>query len=243
MPSMRHYLIYVAVLFFVEIPAQAAEFTINSWRLGIGINAGFPNIVGSSFNQVQSPFAASQSVALPNPPLSSVYATYDFEFDENAGLGRFLIESSMIADGVPTGTSIATVSSSSSIVVAPMVPITIAVHAEYAFNLPGDPLRTTFQFGSVGVNTGVIAFNELRIFSTTMGTGAGTFTIDGEFILPPTDSWELIALMNIQAFSGSQGHFGTGSGFFDIRIIPEPAALTLVIWPMLLLRRRRSLAT
>jgi len=77
-----------------------------------------------------------------------------------------------------------------------------------------------------------------------MGSGSGTWVIDGpDFVLPPTESWRLLAIMHLDTSSGSQGDTAVGSGFFDVTITPSPTGLSCLalLWPAILGRRARAI--
>lgn len=215
-----------------------AGFIIPSWNLATGVFIP-DSSDGESISVVQNPLETSVHAQIEN---SRADSSYDLAWQEQAGTGRFFTESSLVTEGVGGGTRFTI--SENRIRITPSTPITINVHAEYTFNLPVDHMRTDFQFVALGLTSGTVAFLNLQGFDTTMGPGADTLFMNDQFVLPPTETWHIRSTMRIDALSGTQG-IGTGSGFFDIQIVPEPNMIAVLAFGGLLssrVFRRRSAA-
>lgn len=239
--SLRLTSLFLAITAGVSAPIKAADFTVSQLSLITGIvdnSSGEIETAGDGTNQIQNPLVDHFSASLNG---SATSMDVNLSWSDNRTLGRFLIESTQTADGNVFGETFS--NSTARIVMTPQVPITIQVHGEYTYSCPADIMFATFWFSALGLSSGDSPFNELHSFSTTMGTGSGTFVIDGEFELLPTESWRLRGIMEIETGTGSAAHLATGSGFFNIQIVPEPATLLLVAVTFPFLRHQRRAAT
>lgn len=207
---------------------RAAAYTVDSLRLEVASTSGFPNSASNTITSVQNPLIVQHQVTNPGYPLSTASASYDFGWSQTSALGRFLIESTLTADGVPANRTLLS-ASSARIVLSPSVPVTVLVHGEFNFSVPADPMQAVFEFSALGLVTSTYAYNFTHFYDTLNGPTSSTFVIDASFVLPPTESWRLRSTMQVVADSGTLGSLGSGSGYFDIRIIPEPSTLLCII--------------
>ncbi len=233
--SYRGPLICAAVLLTIA-PANGDSFTIDDWTLATGVHDSSTGEHEShGFYTVQNPFQDSHAASVGN---STAEAAYDFAW--SAGAGTFLVEAAHRAEFVDS--AILTSSSSGRIRVFPTVDLTLGLTGAYSYGLPPDMMMARFQMAVVDDDTSETLFFDLQQDDSFNGyPAAGTFTIDGEITLPAGHSYSLRYTMRIDSWTGPPAVFGSGTGFVNFQLIPEPATATLLLLPaaVLVCRRRK----
>ena len=84
-------------------------------------------------------------------------------------------------------------------------------------------------------------FGRADSYHTANGAPAsGTFTGNGQAILPAGHTWSIQYRMEVQADYGYTGEIAAGDGYIHFTLSPEPAAFLPIALGALLTRRPRS---
>jgi hypothetical protein len=214
--------------------AGASAFSIDDWFLGVTVaDLSTGEDESDGFYNVQNPFQNSHAVSVGD---STSEASYDFAWSPHTG--TLLVEAAHQAEFVDSATLVS--SSSGSIDVFASVDLTLGLTGAYTYDLPPDSMLARFQMAVLDLDTSETLFVDTQVDDTFDGyPAAGTFTIDGEVTLPAGHSYSLKYWMRIDTWVGPPEVFGTGSGWVNFQIIPEPATATLLLLPAAVLVCRR----
>ena len=211
--------------------SEAANFELSNASITVGVTRGFPDIEGDGNANLTLPYSATHSAAIEP---SNITANYDLSNT------RFLIDFTMASQETFTQTTIERVSSFNDI--TPAEDIMIQYDGRFDFDLPADSMTALLDFAvfESDDNTVILA-SEDRSHNTIFGLGPRSFEISGELILPAGNTWLMGYLFRITSRSSSAPFTGTGSGYLDVRFIPEPdTALLLLFGAGAAVRRRRN---
>jgi len=217
----------------------ASAFTIDEWDLTVGV-LGLGEVAtevdGDEFTSVQTPFIDSHQVMVGSA-ISS--ADHEFIFGE---FGSFRTETQQVSDAQDFES--VTSSISADVIVTPIIDVTIQYAVTYNYTLPTDSMTAQASFAVFNEATGESLFSEFRNHNTILGLGPGTFSIQGETILPAGTTWRIDYFSLILADDSSAGGVGTGTGVFEFHLTPEPHSLWLLLSGAgLLVKPRRRFVT
>lgn len=234
----RHALIAWSVLTAVLAAcpiARADEITVTRWDLGVLV---YGDGMDQDFNVVvQNPYDGSLIAA---PPGHASSAASQHQFSWAGSIGTFLTQSQEQATG-QSASSVRTLANGG-VLVAGSVDLPLHVAASYSYALPVDFMMARLDVDVRDDAQPVYIFNEHRTAQTLPGEPAsGTFTIEGDTILPAGHTWRMTYNFEVDAFSGTSGYTGTGEGSVSFQITPEmsTAALLLCVLPLMCRRSRR----
>ncbi len=213
--------------------ALADSFAVDDWFVSATVSNFNLGDDSEFFYTVQNPFNASHTATIA---ASTCQASYDFAWAEQ--FGTFLIQSTQTAEGVPT--SMLVTDSSGYIYVTPSEALALTINAQWTFDLPVDYMHTTLLVRVFGAATHQVLFGQTTGGDTFPGEPAsGTVTITGNAILPPGETWVLRYGMDIYTYGGTQGYMGTGNGYVNFQLSPEPASASVLTLGLLTLSHRR----
>jgi hypothetical protein len=224
------------ILLFVTLaPTVArASFVVQDWLLETRIHGSSDNSYAFS-NQVENPFVAFHPISLGK---SSAHTSYDFSWTGSEGLFDF--QFSHAAAGVdPTVLSSI---SSGYIELTTSTDLLFSMSYAYSYYLPRNLTDYDATF-SVSTAEGSQLLLNLGCHADTLfeTPKAGTCTLDGDLILPAGGAYRVDYMTRINV-AGEIGGLATGSGglHFDLQeIVPEPAALALLLFGAALARKRK----
>jgi hypothetical protein len=229
---------YIAVVSFPSA-LRADPISVTQWSLGVGVNGGFPNIVGAGHNTVTNPFDGELQADLM---LSSAVAQFSFAWVPSTGSGSFLTDTDLAAQGPLPGEALLTAGANGG--------INFHVETDLIFNAtigmdydlaPGDR-ESRVSLGLLRLNPNeplmFIADNALPVFGDP---ASGELMASGSYVLTPGD-YRVQFANTLLSFSGSQSAVSTGTGFVDFSFIPvpTPSALAPLALASVLLRHRRQ---
>ena len=207
-------------------PAFAADFDLTNSGLILGIfGQGSDNAI-SHFSPTALPFANSHSL---QRGMSFVSASYDYS--QTRLLTEVMLDSEHGSS--PARTSIA----EQRLYVHPVEDLFVQYAGRFDFDLPAVGMEATLSFGVYDPN---VVLPDIHVVQHThysiLGLGAGSFEVSGEFVIPATQTWYFRSFFDIRADTAALAAVGTGSGYLDIRFVPEPATLTLLVAVFAILR-------
>jgi len=218
---------------------SAGALSIDSTQISIGINGGFPNIVGGGFGNVSSPFQDSIARTLQN---STAQAAYNFSW--NTLTADFSIDSTISCQG-PISQSPFGCGSGGKIVISTSSDVILRSDVGLAWNLaPGD-------------RQGILDFSVLKIVGTTQtpllirsfghsningGPPGGSFGYLDETILPAGGQYRIQYAITFDSFNGSPTALSTGTSHIGLHLepVPEPGTLGLLALAIIPLACRRQ---
>ncbi len=198
----------------------------------MGVSGSFPQVTAASFDDVMSPFMDSHQASLER---SSSAATYQLAWGQDA---RFMIESVLRADSVNGNAWNA--SAGGSIDLSVTEDVLVQYRARIDATLPADQMRASLILGVLDPSVSETILSVSEIHDTTFGVGFQRLEAEGQFMLPANRVWDFRYDMSIRAQSSSAGFQGTGSGFVEFLIIPEPQAVLLLLIGLSTRRCRRA---
>lgn len=235
--NMTKEILAVAVIIYLSLghPTASADYIVSEWSL---LSHVYDSSTGDQdyhrFSTVQNPFQDSHSAALG---ISTVETAYDFAWSELAGTGSFNIQVALQVED-----TLGFVSSDGPIHFDTTEDLSFTINIAYTYDLPGGALLAGFSALVLDVDTHEYFFAVSEQDHNFDGQPAsGTFTAQGSAFLPAGRSYVLDYMMHVTSYANS-GILGTGSGYIDFQITPEPATLSLLVLaaaPLLLPRRRR----
>ena len=198
---------------------DAANFELSNASITVGVTRGFPDIEGDGNANLTLPYSATHSATIEP---SNITANYDLSNT------RFLIDLTMASQATFTQTTIVGASSFNDI--TPAEDILVQYDGRFDFDLPADSMTAVLDFAvfESDDNTVILA-SEDRSHNTIFGLGPRSFEISGEFILPAGNTWLMGYLFRITSRSSSAPFTGSGSGYLDVRVIPEPHTAMLLL--------------
>ncbi len=226
----------VFCFFILCVPAarmDAANFELSNASISVGVLSGFPDTDGDGNANLTLPYNATHSATV-NP--STITANYDLSNS------RFLIDLTMASQA--TFTQRTSVGAGSFKEITPAEDILVQYDGRFDFDLPADSMTAVLGLSVAQAdNNTVILVNEDRIHNTIFGLGPRSFEMSGEFTLPAGNTWLMSYLFRITANSSSAPFTGTGTGYLDVRFIPEPhSAILLISGGIVAMCRRRRRA-
>ncbi len=214
-------------------PVRGDAFTVEEWVLATAVydqSTGESDLQGSTV--VQNPFYETQFVSVGRSTAASA-----FDFSWTADSGTFLIEGSQQAEFVDS--AFVDSRSSGGLVVSPSIDLTLELTGAYTYNLPLFMMAARFQVAVYDQETFETLFFDFHQDTSILGPVSGTFTIDDAITLPAGHSYVLDYQMKIISWTGPPAVFGSGTGFVNFQLIPEPATATLLLLPAAVLVSRR----
>lgn len=212
-------------------PAYAGPLTVDSWVLGVSIQSSNTTSTGSA--TVSNPYIATHHRTLGN---DWVTANYDFSWAEQ---GRFLVNSSLAATATSLQSTLSGISGR--IKITPSEDILVTYHAVFDVTLPADPMTAQLNAGILDVSTGEQIMDITESHSTLFGTGFRHLEDSGEVVVPANRTWDFTYSFDIYPHWWSAGNQGSGTGYIEFLIIPEPATLgLLLVAGYALIRRARQ---
>ncbi len=216
-------------------PVSADEFTIGEWGFLVFTGTSWPDIAANGFSTVVNPFVNQHAVTLPSNPATSAAAQYDFAWAEQ--FGRFLVQAqNATRDG---SASLTQSVASGSILVQAHEDLTFSCHSVYSYSCPATYLDVSTTVIVSSETTQQTLYLDGRAGGPFIGgPPAGTLTFSGGVLLPAGDTYRLRYSAEIVSFGGNSGVVGTGSGFIDLQLTPEPTSLALLALSLFVVRRR-----
>ncbi len=187
------------------------------------------------FDTVENPFVNQHAVTLPSNPATSAAAQYDFAWAEQ--FGRFLVQAqNATRDG---SASLTQSVASGSILVQAHEDLTFSCHSVYSYSCPATYLDVSTTVIVSSETTQQTLYLDGRAGGPFIGgPPAGTLTFSGGVLLPAGDTYRLRYSAQILSFGGNSDVVGTGGGFIDLQLTPEPASLALLALSLFVVRRR-----
>lgn len=227
-----------AILLSSVPPVTAGTFTVDDWRLSTVVQeeSGGP-ISGRISLEPSNPFC---EFFAGDVGTSHVSTQYDIAWSDTSGSFRMDTDLAVTAVGdFPPGQGY----SDNTMWITPAEDVRLVMHSEYAYDLPVVGMSTSYVFLVDDSNTGAALFAEAHRVNTMISGESGTLGIDADVVLPAGQCWEIFTRMHVSFGSGSNGHQATGSGFFDIQLMPVPEPTTAVLLsavaiPLVASRRR-----
>ena len=221
--------ILIALVLAVTRPAMAANFTMDSWSLGVGIFPSSATPTRAFFTQVMDPFGDSHNV---NVGASSVSGTYDFWPSQ----GEFLISGAIEADAEDNTTLITCMSGA--LLITTQSDVVLHYDADWRITLPVPTMISALSVRVIDPDAQVVLLTESRSHDTLFNIGTRQLTFSGDLLLPAGRRYYIGYYLDVTPLSSSSGHFGVAAGSFNFLLTPEPATWAICVGPITLLLRR-----
>lgn len=209
--------------------ALGDSFTLDDWALSTGI-IDTRNHFSSSFTPQPSPYISAQHVMVAP---SEAHSYFDFSWTPDTA--SFLIAASHVAVDGNGGTRSL---SSGNIYITPSVDLLLSAQGHYDWDLPAGAMAIQWGFVAWDFQSHEVYFSQGDMHTTFLhGPASGTFTINGQGVLPPNRQIVLQYNMILDTF-GSTGLLATGAGEINFSLVPEPHMLALFTVGACLLRKK-----
>ncbi|HPF37997.1 MAG TPA: hypothetical protein PK093_05090 [Phycisphaerae bacterium] len=222
--------ILISLLLSVTRPAVAANFTMDSWSLGIAIFPSSSTPTSDYLTQVADPFAESHSLIVG---ASSVSGTYDFWPSQ----GEFLISGAIEADA--EGNTVVEADIGGALLITTQSDLVLHYDANWEVTLPVPTMISALSVRVIDPDAQEVLLNTVRGHDTLFDIGTRQLTLSGDLLLPAGRRYYISYYMDVSPLASSSGHFGVATGSFNFLLTPEPCTLTICATPVAFLLRRR----